>query len=191
MPKKFASIEEKREYQRQVQAKWRAANPEKVEAAKPAAAERSAEWRGARTPEQREAGRAQVARWRADLKAKDPEAFNKHESERNKLYRRAIKLEIVAAYGGICTCPGCKVSEPEFLTIHHVNGDGAAHRREIFPSGTAKGGFRFYLWLKRHGYPQDGRFELHCHNCNCAKGFHGYCPHERDNILSQVEHNPI
>jgi len=40
-------------------------------------------------------------------------------------------------------------------------------------------GRSFYLWLKRHGYPAD-EFRVLCHNCNAARGYYGYCPHERD-----------
>src|SRR5882762_2207450 len=107
----------RREYSRKNMAKWRAANPEKVEAAKPAAAIRTAEW--LKNAENRERNRLSMQRIRAALKASDPEKFNTHERERNKAYRKAIKLEVVAAYGGRCACLGCTVTEPEFLTIHH------------------------------------------------------------------------
>jgi len=179
MPKKFDSLEEKREYQRNIQANWRAANPDKVEAAKSAAAERTAKWREERTPEEREAGRLQVAKWRADFKKRDPEGYRKYENERNKRERDKLKAEVIAEYGGKCTC--CGVTGPEFLTIHHIAGDGAAHRALLFPSQASNrggGGYRFWLWLKRNKWPKDN-FALHCYNCNCSKGFYGYCPHER------------
>lgn len=173
MPKKFESIEEKREYQRGIQANWRAANPEKVEAAKPANAERMARW----IQENPERHRENVARWRKEFKERDPEGFRLYNNERGKEQRAKVKAEVVAAYGGKCQCPGCPVADPEFLTMHHVNGNGAEHRNSLFPKG-AQAGYRFYLWLKRNGYPK-GDYELHCYNCNCSKGFHGYCPHER------------
>lgn len=172
----------RREYSRKNMAKWRAANPEKVEAAKPAAAVRTAEW--LKNAENRERNRLSMQRIRAEHKAADPIGFNKRENERNKLLRAKVKAKIVEAYGGKCSCEGCPVTEPEFLTVHHTKGDGAAHRATLFPRG-ASGGYRFYLWLQRNGFPKDG-FALHCYNCNCSKGFHGYCPHERlaqgDNI---------
>jgi len=183
MPKKFSSDEEKREYNRNTMARWRAANPEKVEAAKPAAAERTSAWRASLSPEELAAHREDTNRWRAEFKSRDPEGYRKYSNEANKQQRDRVKAEVVAAYGGRCQCPGCDIAYPEFLTMHHVNGDGAAHRAEIFPHGTAKGGYRFYLWLKRQGFPKDGRFELRCYNCNCSEGFHGYCPHRgRDDV---------
>ncbi len=190
MPKKFGSEEEKREYNRNNMAKWRAANPEKVEAAKPGAAQRTAEWRAKLTDEEREASRLQTAKWRADFKARDPEGYRQYENERNKRGRDKLKLEVLAAYGGKCTCQGCTVTEPEFLTVHHIAGDGAAHRAELFPTQAKNrggGGYRFWLWLKRNGWPRDN-FALHCYNCNCSKGFYGYCPHERLAQRADVQH---
>jgi hypothetical protein len=173
MPKRFGSEEEKREYQRQATARYREAHPDRVEAAKPAAAERMATW----AQEHPERHRENVARWRREFKERDPEGFRKYNNERGKEQRDKVKAETVAAYGGKCQCPGYLVTDPEFLTMHHVQGNGAEHRNQLFPRG-ANAGYRFYLWLKRNGYPK-GDYELHCYNCNCSKGFNGYCPHER------------
>src|SRR5262252_4538483 len=59
-----------------------------------------------------------------------------HRAERSKrerpkqIARRwAQRLEMIAAYGGECAC--CGETEPVFLTLDHVNGDGAAHRRSM------------------------------------------------------------
>lgn len=120
--------------------------------------------------------RDNVARWRREFKAKDPEGYKGYENNRNRKHRAKVKAETIKAYGGRCQCVGCTVADPEFLTLHHVRGNGAAHRAELFPKG-ANAGYRFYLWLKKNGYPK-GDYELHCYNCNCSKGFHGYCPHE-------------
>lgn len=173
MPKKFASVEEKREYQRNIQARWRAANPEKVEAAKPANAERMATW----AQENPERHRENMARWRREFKERDPESFKRYNNDKGRETRIRLKRRVVAEYGGKCQCSGCPVTEPEFLTIHHVNGDGAQHRKQLFSNG-ASCGYRFYLWLQRQGFPKED-FQLHCYNCNCSKGFNGYCPHER------------
>ena len=42
---------------------------------------------------------------------------------------------------------------------------------------------QFYIWLKRHGYPQDD-FKCLCWNCNCSRGRYGYCPHEREQAVA-------
>lgn len=83
---------------------------------------------------------------------------------------RILKSEIVQEYGGKCECCGEEVIE--FLTVDHVNGDGASHRREIGGKGR-----RLYLAIKRAGFPKD-RYRLLCFNCNIARGFYGYCPHK-------------
>jgi hypothetical protein len=87
--------------------------------------------------------------------------------------RVAERAATIAAYGGKCEC--CGESHHEFLGIDHVNGNGAEHRRSI-----RKGcGLSFYRWLQAQGYPKE-EFRLLCWNCNLARGFYGYCPHERN-----------
>lgn len=111
--------------------------------------------------------------------AEDPEPMKRsHQAyyQRNKgkflAYARKVREEVLAAYGGRCAC--CGETTSEFLTIDHVNNDGAAHRREIGGYGLS-----IYRWLRREGFPQDGRFQILCHNCNQAKGLYGTCPHQR------------
>ena len=89
-------------------------------------------------------------------------------------WTRALKLEMIAAYGGKCACVGCDVSHPDFLTLDHIDGYGARHRKQTGISG----GYRFFAWLKRRGFPKD-RFQLLCWNCNCAKQHAGGCPHTK------------
>lgn len=93
------------------------------------------------------------------------------ELARNKARHDALRQEVLTAYGHRCACCGEEIAE--FLAVDHVNGRGARDRRESHFTGLA-----LYLWLKRQGFPQDG-FRLLCHNCNCARGFYGYCSHER------------
>lgn len=84
---------------------------------------------------------------------------------------RALKVEVITAYGGRCVC--CGETYLEFLTIDHANGDGAAHRRK---NGKGRG---IYLDLKARGFPQEG-YRCMCFNCNISLGFYGYCPHKPD-----------
>jgi hypothetical protein len=86
------------------------------------------------------------------------------------LYARKLRNEVLDAYGGRCMC--CGETTPEFLGIDHVNNDGEKHRAELKGYGRS-----IYRWLKNEGYPQDGRFQLLCHNCNMSKGLYGGCPH--------------
>lgn len=87
-------------------------------------------------------------------------------------WRAKLRSEVVAAYGGKCSC--CGESHVEFLAIDHIHGGGRRHRQSTKTStGT------FYLWLKRGGFPKED-FRLLCHNCNMAIGIYGYCPHQKE-----------
>ena len=90
------------------------------------------------------------------------------------------KIAAFDAYGGaVCKC--CGETGLDFLSIDHVNGDGAAHREEIagHRRSTSKtfAGHQMYRWLRLHNYPPG--FQVLCMNCNFAKGHFGQCPHER------------
>ena len=92
---------------------------------------------------------------------------NAESRERAKLRKRAI----FDHYGGACAC--CGESRIEFLTLDHVNNDGAGHSKKI--GGLA--GEHFYRWIVRNNYPEDVKLQVLCWNCNCSKGTYGYCPH--------------
>lgn len=110
----------------------------------------------AKRERRREAARAHRAanRARANERARD---------ERARLRREAFDH-----YGWACAC--CGEDGPEFLTIDHINNDGANHRAAIGNASIPR-------WLKKNGFPEG--FQTLCFNCNCAKGIHGVCPHER------------
>lgn len=90
-------------------------------------------------------------------------------------YRLDLRSEAFIRYGGP-TCRCCGESRWEFLTVDHVNNDGARH----IPAGAKYrlSGSRLYGWLKTNGYPEG--FQVLCYNCNCAKGAFGQCPHEKE-----------
>ena len=88
----------------------------------------------------------------------------------NTTWRWKLRLEMIAAYGGKCAC--CGEAEPAFLTIDHINEDGAAKRSAGEQSGAA-----LYRRLKELGWPTD-EYQLLCMNCNFAKGHFGECPHK-------------
>lgn len=67
-------------------------------------------------------------------------------------------------------CALCGESLLEFLTIDHINDDGAEHRRELRSGGN--GGHNIYAWLRKNKYPHG--FQTLCCNCNMAKSIIGY-----------------
>lgn len=91
--------------------------------------------------------------------------------DKQKNFRRRKKEEVFEAYGGaICAC--CGESMFDFLTIDHIDNDGAAHRREIGASGTTT-----YLWLIKNRFPKG--FQVLCANCQLGKAINGgICPHQ-------------
>jgi hypothetical protein len=95
-----------------------------------------------------------------------------------KTYRRErqqqIRDECFKAYGGYrCKC--CGETEPRFMTIDHVNNDGAIHRKTI---GGVHGRSQIYRWLRRHAYPEG--FQVLCFNCNSGRQLNGgICPHKQ------------
>lgn len=85
-------------------------------------------------------------------------------------YQQKLKQEVVDAYGGRCSC--CGETEICFLSIDHIYGNG--NKEE----GRGRGGYKFYLWLKRQGFPKD-KYRLLCHNCNMGREVNGgICPHQ-------------
>jgi hypothetical protein len=98
----------------------------------------------------------------------------KTHKKRCKEYTRKIKREAMDQYGKICQC--CGESRLEFLTLDHINGDGAEHRRKMGFSHSCTG-YWFYLWLRKNDWPQDLGLQVLCANCNTAKGACGECPH--------------
>ena len=45
--------------------------------------------------------------------------------ENARRYYKKVQAEMIAAYGGCCSC--CGEREPRFLTLEHMNRDGAEH----------------------------------------------------------------
>jgi hypothetical protein len=92
---------------------------------------------------------------------------DKDNLESRELHRRK-RESVLNHYGGVCAC--CGECRYEFLAIDHIYGGGHQHRKDISRS--------IHEWLLPSGLP-DG-YRVLCHNCNCAKGFYGVCPHEAE-----------
>lgn len=94
--------------------------------------------------------------------------------DKKKKCEQQLRLAALVHYGGSppkCAC--CGELHIEFLTIDHINGDGAEHRRKMGSNSS-----RIGRWLKKMNYP-DG-FRVLCYNCNCSIGAYGYCPHSKE-----------
>src|SRR5690242_15814506 len=82
--------------------------------------------------------------------------------------QRKVREECIAGYGGRCVC--CGEINLAFLTIDHVNNDGAEERRAGLRAHV------LYRKVVREDFP--ARYQVLCYNCNCVKGAYGRCPHE-------------
>jgi hypothetical protein len=152
--------EEDKEAAREAQRRYRAAHPEKVKA---------------------QTDRSNAVRkikyhtdpvFRESMKARSRAVMPAAQRER----RAKLKAQVFDHYGRMCAC--CGETETFFLTLGHVNGDGAAHRNRVsngqgrFAGSTSA----LYLDIIRRGFPKDIRIE--CYNCNCGAFRNGgVCPH--------------
>jgi len=131
------------------------------------------------------------ARRNAAERYKDPEerrkmieavkrSYIKYRSQRliqGKQRSKTIKIEVMTYYSkGVPMCECCEIKDIEFLSIDHVNNDGAEHRRKT----GIKGGEDMYRWLRRNDYPLG--FRVLCMNCQLATRL-GICPHQKGKSL--------
>ena len=91
---------------------------------------------------------------------------NQERSSWNKEYRINIKTRVLAHYSQsiVPKCVWCGEKRLPCLSIDHIEGCGTAERRR-----THKGGYYFYLWLEKQGYPTG--FQTLCMNCQFIKKF--------------------
>lgn len=144
----------------------------------------------------RENERAQQRARRAAMTTEDREAIRRAGRERyvekreriiasQKKYRQSQKDAILDHYGRFCAC--CGEDEPVFLSLDHINGDGAAHRREM----RKRSGASLYALLIKEGFPAG--FQVLCFNCNFAKRTGNACPHAqiiKTRLTANVRHFP-
>lgn len=81
-----------------------------------------------------------------------------------------IRLKALNLYGGKCEC--CGESRYEMLTFDH--------KVKTYYKDKIRGVALVYEVIKEYkenGYP-NGKYGVLCWNCNTAKGFYHYCPHE-------------
>ena len=121
------------------------------------------------------------SRWRR----KNWDRLKIKQRERNKLRRKKSKTswnetirkgrarrrrEVLDKYGGVCVC--CGEDKVLFLTLDHVNEDGAEHRRKLGGSSRT-----IISWARKNLFPNT--LQVLCFNCNLGKSLNGgICPHK-------------
>ncbi len=90
--------------------------------------------------------------------------------KRGREYWSELRNAALDVYGRSCAC--CGEKEEAFLTLDHVNNDGAAHRRSLKTKGS-----HVFKWLRDNQYPEG--FQILCSNCNLGRFKNGgICPHK-------------
>jgi hypothetical protein len=140
--------------------RWRQENPE-------AARERKRLYEQTH-PEKMRAKRHRYRRAHPE-KAREIEGRRDPREGRKRALRRyhAVKDAVLDHYSRACSCCGAT----DRLTIDHVNGDGKAHRIELF--GRSSANLQMYRWLIAQGFPPG--FQVLCRPCNSSKGAGAAC----------------
>jgi hypothetical protein len=110
--------------------------------------------------------------------AKEWRKNNKEKSKatQQRAYQN-MRLEALTHYANPLQCACCGENNIVFLSIDHINGNGADHRRELEAElGYYPGGNNLPYWLKKNNWPEG--FQILCYNCNFAKRQDGECPHK-------------
>lgn len=135
----------------------------------------------------------QQRKYRAADKEKAKSRARKHYADhkekilaRLKRKRDSLRLEMITAYGGACEC--CGENHPIFLTLDHINNNGAQHRKILSNGYSRSGNGKVIQQLKSLGWPKEN-YRLLCYNCNCGRHRNnGTCPHEEENFSDSAPH---
>jgi len=166
----------KRQRNREASAKYRERNREKFN-------QRMRDWREANRDKDREHKREHRNRKIANGSPEEVAVIRAAESARTKRSQTRCRDEVYGAYGGYkCNC--CNETERMFLSIDHVNNDGAAERK----SGKYKSsGSAFYNWLCKNNFPSG--YQVLCMNCQVGKYKNGgVCPHQLTLTFKGIYH---
>lgn len=107
----------------------------------------------------------------AEKARNQPDARSPRARERKNARHWRLKLEVIAGYGGCCTC--CGETHPKFLTVDHLENNGAQLRRDK----KSRTGTVGYWDIISGGFPED--LTVRCWNCNSGRHINGgICPHE-------------
>lgn len=83
-----------------------------------------------------------------------------------------------------CAC--CGESHIEFLTIDHINNDGAEHKNKL--GHKYRGSILQNIFSK--GFKASD-YQILCLNCNTSLGGYGYCPHHPEIIRKINSGRPL
>lgn len=167
----MSKLTETKEWRREYMKKWRFLHPEKERKYQKESNKKRKEYHAKWYQEHKEEYRPIRQKYyieRKDyFKRKAREWYDRNKERKAKQWKKK-RLKVINHYGGECVC--CKEGQIEFLALDHVNNDGKQHRAGIK--------INIYDWAIKNNFPKN--LQVLCHNCNLAKAFYGYCPHEND-----------
>ncbi len=109
-------------------------------------------------------GRSVADRSTMDWRKNNPDKVKLYEKKSHRKYNQKIKREVLEHYGN-CQCVRCPTNNVACLSLDHVDNDGCAHRKQI----KCAAGSKFYLWVKKNGFPNSPRLQVLCMNCQFIK----------------------
>jgi hypothetical protein len=119
--------------------------------------------------------------WKEDNKEKiktQSKEYRDRKKEESSLYSKQYnadtKTKFLELYGHYCHCPGCDITERDFLTIEHVNGQ-VGKKKE-----TTNGALRRAI----DTYPNP-EYTVLCWNCNQSTKGGKVCPHSELMLLKK------
>jgi hypothetical protein len=162
----LSADELKRQRNREAAARYRERNREKFN-------QRMRDWREANREKAREQSREWRNRKLTNGSSDEVNAIRKAEADKTRRLQAVCRNQVFEAYGGYkCNC--CGETEPLFLSIDHVDNNGAKERKSGSYAGS---GTAFYQWLRKSGFPPG--YQVLCMNCNVGKHKNGgVCPHQ-------------
>lgn len=92
-----------------------------------------------------------------------------------KVRHENLKQQVYNHYKAICVC--CGEITPAFLSLDHIENDGAQWRRQ-----RSQGREVFYRWIIKNNFPAS--LQVLCMNCQWGKRKLGVCPHQVSNGVS-------
>ena len=95
-----------------------------------------------------------------------------------KAHRFKIKQAVIEKYGGKCNC--CGELNIGFLTMDHINTDGAARKKENVSE------VNIFEHLNNKLVDLE-TYQVLCYNCNCGRYINnGICPHLEGNLSVKI-----
>ena len=128
----------------------------------------SEEWNAANPERRRETQRTRW--WRENERLKEQLRQRYRDTIRPRKQERRLRVLLHYSTGDEPACVCCGERAVEFLALDHIDGGGGQHRRSIRRS--------IFDWVIDNDFPSG--FRVLCHNCNCARAYYGYCPHEAE-----------